>query len=206
MPDVRVDRVRRRPRSAGKPPHAIVELGIGRTFQNIRLFAADDGARERARRHALPASRRDHRRRSCARRGVKREEREARERARELLDYCGLPRRHERVRAEPPLRRPAPPRGRARARDAIRSCCSSTSRPPGMNPQETAEFTAFVRRVRDEKGLTVLLIEHDMKVVMGVSERDHRARVRREDRGGHAGRDPGGPARDRGVPREGGAA
>ena len=41
----------------------------------------------------------------------------------------------------------------------------------GMNPQETADFTAFVRRVRDEKGLTVLLIEHDMKVVMGVSER-----------------------------------
>ena len=40
-----------------------------------------------------------------------------------------------------------------------------------MNPQESAEFTAFVRRVRDEKGLTVLLIEHDMKVVMGVSER-----------------------------------
>ena len=40
-----------------------------------------------------------------------------------------------------------------------------------MNPQETAEFTAFVRRARDEKSLTVLLIEHDMKVVMGVSER-----------------------------------
>ena len=41
----------------------------------------------------------------------------------------------------------------------------------GMNPQETAEFTSFVRRLRDELGLTVLLIEHDMKVVMGVSER-----------------------------------
>jgi branched-chain amino acid transport system ATP-binding protein len=40
-----------------------------------------------------------------------------------------------------------------------------------MNPQETAEFTAFTHRLRDEKGLTVLLIEHDMKVVMGVSER-----------------------------------
>ena len=40
-----------------------------------------------------------------------------------------------------------------------------------MNPQESADFTAFVRRVRDEKGLAVLLIEHDMKVVMGVSER-----------------------------------
>ena len=41
----------------------------------------------------------------------------------------------------------------------------------GMNPQESAEFTAFVRKLRDEEGLTVLLIEHDMKVVMGVSER-----------------------------------
>jgi branched-chain amino acid transport system ATP-binding protein len=40
-----------------------------------------------------------------------------------------------------------------------------------MNPQETADFTSFVRRIRDEKELTVLLIEHDMKVVMGVSER-----------------------------------
>jgi len=39
-----------------------------------------------------------------------------------------------------------------------------------MNPQETAEFTAFVSRVRDEKDVSVLLIEHDMKVVMGVSE------------------------------------
>ena len=40
-----------------------------------------------------------------------------------------------------------------------------------MNPQETAAFTGFVPRMRDERGLTVLLIEHDMKVVMGVSER-----------------------------------
>jgi branched-chain amino acid transport system ATP-binding protein len=40
-----------------------------------------------------------------------------------------------------------------------------------MNPQETAEFTAFVEKLRTEEGLTVLLIEHDMKVVMGVSDR-----------------------------------
>jgi branched-chain amino acid transport system ATP-binding protein len=40
-----------------------------------------------------------------------------------------------------------------------------------MNPQETAEFIEFVRKLRDERGLTVLLIEHDMKVVMGVSDR-----------------------------------
>ena len=41
----------------------------------------------------------------------------------------------------------------------------------GMNPNETAELTRFVRRIRDQLGLTVLLIEHDMKVVMGISER-----------------------------------
>ena len=40
-----------------------------------------------------------------------------------------------------------------------------------MNPQETAAFTAFVSKLRTEEGLTVLLIEHDMKVVMGVSDR-----------------------------------
>jgi branched-chain amino acid transport system ATP-binding protein len=41
----------------------------------------------------------------------------------------------------------------------------------GMNPQETADFTAFVHRLREDQGLTVLLIEHDMKVVMGISDR-----------------------------------
>jgi branched-chain amino acid transport system ATP-binding protein len=41
----------------------------------------------------------------------------------------------------------------------------------GMNPQETSDFISFVSRVRDERGLSVLLIEHDMKVAMGVSER-----------------------------------
>ena len=40
-----------------------------------------------------------------------------------------------------------------------------------MNPQETQEFVGFVRKVRDDKKLTILLIEHDMKLVMGVSER-----------------------------------
>jgi branched-chain amino acid transport system ATP-binding protein len=40
-----------------------------------------------------------------------------------------------------------------------------------MNPQETAEFTAFVGKLREEEGLTVLMIEHDMRVVMGISER-----------------------------------
>jgi branched-chain amino acid transport system ATP-binding protein len=41
----------------------------------------------------------------------------------------------------------------------------------GMNPQESAEFTDFVHELRDKRGLTVLLIEHDMRVVMGLSDR-----------------------------------
>ena len=39
-----------------------------------------------------------------------------------------------------------------------------------MNPQESARLTEFMERLRDERDLTILLIEHDMKVVMGVSE------------------------------------
>ena len=62
----------------------------------------------------------------------------------------------------------------------------------GMNPQESARLTEFMGRLRDERGLTILLIEHDMKVVMGVSEQHHRARPRREDRRGRA---AGGPRR-----------
>ncbi len=40
-----------------------------------------------------------------------------------------------------------------------------------MNPQETADFTSFVSRLKNEEGLTILMIEHDMKVVMGISDR-----------------------------------
>jgi branched-chain amino acid transport system ATP-binding protein len=50
-----------------------------------------------------------------------------------------------------------------------------------MNPQESAELTDFMRRLRDERGVTILLIEHDMQVIMGVSERitvlDHGSKI-----------------------------
>src|SRR5918992_1033904 len=80
----------------GKPPHAIVELGVGRTFQNIRLFAQMTalenvlvGMHCRLRGGILGSIIRTPR--------VRREEREARDRARELLVYCGLRKRHEQL-------------------------------------------------------------------------------------------------------------
>ena len=151
------------------PPHAITKLGIGRTFQNIRLFEQMSAVENvlvgmNCRLHAgiIGAIFRPPR--------VKREEAEAREKARELLLYCGLPRRHEE-------RSGSLPYGDQRRLEVARALATEPKLllldepTAGMNPQETAEFTAFVGRVRDERGVTVLLIEHDMKVVMGVSER-----------------------------------
>jgi len=153
----------------GKPPHAIVQLGVGRTFQNIRLFAQMTalenvlvGMHCRLRGGIVGSILRTPR--------VKREEAEARDRARELLVYCGLPRRHEEYAGTLPY-------GDQRRLEVARALATDPKLllldepTAGMNPQETAEFTAFVRRAREEKDLTVLLIEHDMKVVMGVSER-----------------------------------
>ncbi|MBA3400864.1 MAG: ABC transporter ATP-binding protein [Actinobacteria bacterium] len=154
---------------AGKPPHAIVERGIGRTFQNIRLFQ-----QMTAMENVLVGM---HSRLSAGIVGsilglprVKREESAANERARELLVYCGLPKRHEHLAGSLPY-------GDQRRLEVARALATDPKLllldepTAGMNPQETADFTSFVRRIRDEKDLTVLLIEHDMKVVMGVSER-----------------------------------
>jgi branched-chain amino acid transport system ATP-binding protein len=153
----------------GKPPHAIVELGVGRTFQNIRLFAQMTAIE-----NVLVGM-------HCRLRGgifgsvvrtprVRREEREARELGREILTYCGLPRRHEEYAGTLPY-------GDQRRLEVARALATDPKLvlldepTAGMNPQETSAFTDFVRRLRDERDLTVLLIEHDMKVVMGVSER-----------------------------------
>jgi branched-chain amino acid transport system ATP-binding protein len=153
----------------GMPPHAITERGIGRTFQNIRLFqqmtALENvlvGMHARLKGGIVASILRTPR--------LKREEAQARERARELLAYCGLRGREEDYARNLPY-------GDQRRLEVARALAT---RPKlllldeptaGMNPQETLELTAFIRRLRDEEGLTVLLIEHDMKVVMGVSER-----------------------------------
>jgi branched-chain amino acid transport system ATP-binding protein len=153
----------------GKPPHAITERGIGRTFQNIRLFqnmtALENtlvGMHSRLKGGIVGSVIRTPR--------VKREEREARKRARELLEFSGLRGRDEEFARNLSY-------GDQRRLEVARALATQPKLilldepTAGMNPQETAAFTDFVARLRAEEGLTVLLIEHDMRVVMGVSDR-----------------------------------
>jgi len=154
----------------GLPPHKITALGMARTFQNIRLFhnmtAVENvqvamHSRLKGGVWAAILHTRRHRQ----------EEAEAEARARELLAYCGLARRHFNEFGK------NLPYGEQRRLEVARALAAEPTLllldepTAGMNPQETADFIAFVRRLRDERGLTVLLIEHDMKVVMGVSDR-----------------------------------
>ena len=154
----------------GKPPHAITERGIGRTFQNIRLFH-NMTARENVM-VGMHARLKGGIVKSILRtRGIKREEREAADRARELLAFSGL----RRTQWEQYARNLS--YGDQRRLEVARALATQPKLvlldepTAGMNPQETADFTAFVARLREEQGLTVLLIEHDMRVVMGVSDR-----------------------------------
>jgi len=153
----------------GKPPHAITALGIGRTFQNIRLFhnmtALENtlvGMHSRLKSGVLKSDLRPP--------GQKREKREAHDRAHELLEFSGL-----RGRDDEMARNLSYGDQRrlevARALATVPKLLLLDEPTAGMNPQETADFTSFVSRLREEQGLSVLLIEHDMRVVMGISER-----------------------------------
>ena len=155
---------------SGKPPHSITERGIGRTFQNIRLFH-NMTARENVM-VGMHARLKGGIVKSVLRTpGVKREEREAAERARELLAFSGLQRSQWEQFAKNLSY------GDQRRLEVARALATQPKLilldepTAGMNPQETADFTAFVSRLREEEKLTVLLIEHDMRVVMGVSDR-----------------------------------
>ena len=152
-----------------KPPHAITERGIGRTFQNIRLFhnmtALENtlvGMHSRLKSGILGSVLHTPK--------VKREEREASKRARELLEFSGLKGRADEFARNLSY-------GDQRRLEVARALATQPKLilldepTAGMNPQETAAFTDFVARLRTEEGLTVLLIEHDMRVVMGVSDR-----------------------------------
>jgi branched-chain amino acid transport system ATP-binding protein len=154
----------------GRKPHQIVELGIGRTFQNIRLFGdmsvlgnimVGHHTRMKAPWYAslvrLP--------------WVREEELKTEQLALELMDLVGLRRRirHEWAKNLP--------YGDQRRLEIARALASQPKLllldepTAGMNPLETAQVTKLIGELRETLGLSILLIEHDMKVVMGVSER-----------------------------------
>jgi branched-chain amino acid transport system ATP-binding protein len=162
--DVRLDGVS----ISGLPPHRITKLGIARTFQNIRLFqlmtAVDNvmvGAhwwmKERVWDGAFKTPR------------ARREERTVQERAFDLLDQLGLTRYAGSYARELPygLQRRLEI-GRALATQPRLLLLDEPA--AGLNPQEKNELMALIARLRSE-GLTVFLIEHDMRVVMGISDR-----------------------------------
>jgi branched-chain amino acid transport system ATP-binding protein len=154
----------------GMEPHEIAELGIGRTFQNIRLFGAMSSL-------ANVMVGRHHRMRSrwwaslLKLPQTRAEELEVEGRARELLELVGLRRRYydDAARNLPYGDQRRLELARALAGDPKLLLLDEPT--AGMNPGETAQMTDLIRRLRDELDLTVLLIEHDMKVVMGISER-----------------------------------
>ncbi len=153
----------------GKPPHAVTNRGIGRTFQNIRLF------KEMTSLENVLVGMHGHLKGGIVRSiigtpGQRREEREAREQARHLLEFCGLSGRDDAMAASLPY-------GDQRRLEVARALATQPKLllldepTAGMNPQETAEFTGFVSKLRADQKVTILLIEHDMRVVMGVSDR-----------------------------------
>jgi branched-chain amino acid transport system ATP-binding protein len=151
-------------------PDLITSMGVARTFQNIRLFGAMSalenvmiGRHSRMRASLFGSIMRPP--------SVRREERQVRERAGELLAYVGI--RHA---AFDRLASQLSYGDQRRVEIARALACEPKlllldEPTAGMNPQESAALTDFMRQLRRELELTILLIEHDMKVVMDVSER-----------------------------------
>jgi branched-chain amino acid transport system ATP-binding protein len=150
-------------------PDRILSAGMARTFQNIRLFATMTALEnvmvgEHARMQAglfgsilrLPS--------------VRKEEKVARDKAAEMLEYVGL-RSNQFNQMSINLAY-----GDQRRVEIARALASNPKMllldepTAGMNPQESENLRAFMQTLRDDRGLTILLIEHDMKVVMNVSE------------------------------------
>jgi branched-chain amino acid transport system ATP-binding protein len=150
-------------------PDQIADLGIARTYQNIRLFtnvtAVENvliGQHRHLRSSWIAAV--------LGTRGVRAEERGALDEARRLLKFSGLRRKSEVLAGKLAY-------GDQRRLEIARALATKPrlllldEPTAGMNPAETTEMTAFIKRLRDELGLTILLIEHEMRVVMGISER-----------------------------------
>jgi branched-chain amino acid transport system ATP-binding protein len=150
-------------------PHMRAAAGIARTFQNIRLFnlmTAEENVMV-----AMHSKLKSGMIRTIIRTpGQRREEREARDLANDLLRFVGI----GKIAGETARNLSY---GDQRRLEVARALALSPKvllldePTAGMNPQESATFNDFVHRVRDEKDVAILLIEHDMSVVMRVSER-----------------------------------
>jgi branched-chain amino acid transport system ATP-binding protein len=152
----------------GLRPDQVNKAGIARTFQTIRLFAGMTvlenvmvGMHSRLT-ISLPQT-------LLRTRAFREQEKRVRERASELLRFVGLSGRGDEISRNLPY-------GDQRRIEIARALASDPKLilldepTAGMNPNESEEAMALFRRVRDELGVTVVLIEHDMRVVMGISE------------------------------------
>lgn len=153
----------------GKTTDVIAHLGIARTYQNIRLFSAMSAIENilvgsHCRFHNNWIDSILHTKR------YRREEKESLEKAYELLKFIGLEGLGDTLASNLPY-------GAQRRLEIARALASSPKLllldepTAGMNPQETDEMIEFIRSLRDNLGITILLIEHDMRMVMGLSER-----------------------------------
>jgi ABC-type branched-subunit amino acid transport system ATPase component len=167
---------------AGQPPHRIATLGIARTFQSLRLFlnmsvienvmaATYGGTRAMPWESILRLPR------------ARREEREARALAQDVLSFFGQ--RLAGYRWDQPAYSLSYANRRrleiARALATRPRLLLLDEPAAGMNPAETHEITELIGRLRDERGVAILVIEHDMHVVAGCSDRvialDHGVKI-----------------------------
>lgn len=153
----------------GLQPQQIAKLGIARTFQNIRLFgnlSVLDNVMV-SYHHRLRSSFWDA---MLGTSKYRKEEKNIREEAMKILTMVGLD--HLAKEAASSL-----PYGQQRKLEIARALATGPKLllldepAAGMNPQETLDLARFVKKLRDELGLTLIVIEHDMKFVMGLCER-----------------------------------
>ena len=152
----------------GKQTDKITHMGISRTYQNIRLFAFMT-AIENILAGMEPQLHSSWVGALFRTKNTAKEEEEALAEADRLLGFVGL-------RGKGDILARNLPYGDQRRLEIGRALAGQPQLllldepTAGMNPRETAETTEFIRRLRDELGITILLIEHDMRVVMGISE------------------------------------
>ena len=152
-----------------KPPHKIAQAGVARTFQNIRLFGlmtAEENVMVAMHSHLKSGIIST----VLGTRKQRAEEKESKQTARELLEFVGIGSTADQFARN--LSYGDQRRLEVARALALRPKVLLLDEPTaGMNPQESKTFVDFVYRVRDQKGVSILLIEHDMSVVMRVSER-----------------------------------